>query len=699
MTEALLTAIANLATVEHLLHLAMGVMLGLAIGAFPGLGGIAGLAIMMPFLYGMDTVSALATLVGLVAVIPTSDTFTSVLMGIPGSSASQATVLDGFPLSQQGHAARALAAAFTASLMGGIVGAVILTLFVQVARPLILTFGSAELFMLALLGLSMVGVLSGASLIKGLAACGLGLIVGSIGGAPATGEFRMTFGIDYLYDGLPLVIVGIGLFAFPEITELLRRNRPIAAGRMLAADWFEGIRDVFRHWLLCLRCAGLGTLIGAIPGLGGTVVDWIAYGHVVQTAKDKSRFGKGDIRGVLAPESANNAKEGGGLVPTLLFGIPGSGAMAVFLGGMVLLGIEAGPAMVSSDLDLTYTIIWSLALANVLGAGSCMLLARPIARLTTIPFNLLAPFMIVVVSFAAYQATRQFMDLVALLAIGVLGVLLRRFGWSRPAFLIGFVLAPQAEGYLNLAVQFYGWGMLARPGVMIILAITAVSVWLGARGQGGRARRGVSAGVESSTAVESTSEASLAVTATADRSRQSSPAGNVVPQLAFVGGAIAMLLYAVWSSLRLSPLGRIFPLSVAVATLVLCVALVIALRVRPAANPANVDLEYAAKDCKGNHPSDTQAGAIWASSGTWKSAGWFGVLVAAVGVLGFLPGALVFFLTFLRRKAQRSWGLTLALTACVIVALAAVANLLLVELPGGLIAEYLAQPWLTGQVR
>lgn len=684
MSEALLTALANLATFEHLFHLALGVMLGLAVGAFPGLGGIAGLAIMMPFLYGMDTVSALATLVGLVAVIPTSDTFTSVLMGIPGSSASQATVLDGFPLSQQGRAARALAAAFTASLMGGIVGAAILTGFVQVARPLILTFGSAELFMLALLGLSMVGVLSGASLIEGLAACGLGLIVGSIGGAPATGEFRMTFGIDYLYDGLPLVIVGIGLFAFPEITELLRRNRPIAASRMPAADWFEGIRDVFRNWFLCLRCAGLGTLIGAIPGLGGTVVDWIAYGHVVQTAKDKSRFGKGDIRGVLAPESANNAKEGGGLVPTLLFGIPGSGAMAVFLGGMVLIGIEAGPAMVSSDLDLTYTIIWSLALANVLGAGSCMLLARPIARLTTIPFNLLAPFMIVVVSFAAYQATRQFMDLVALLAVGVLGVLLRRFGWSRPAFLIGFVLAPQAEGYLNLAVQFYGWGMLVRPGVLVILGITVVSVWLGARGQGGRAQ-GAQTGAGPRPG--------------ADGSGRNLPAGNVGPQLAFIGGAIAILLYAVWSSLRLSPLGRIFPLSVAVATLVLCVALIVVLRVRPSTSPANVDLEYGVEDGKGADQSDTEAVIVSGSGGTWRSAGWFGVLVAAAGVLGFLPGALLFFLAFLRRKAQQSWGFTLALTACVIVALAAAANLLLVELPGGLIAEYLDQPWLTGQVR
>ena len=678
MTEALLTALANLATFEHLFHLALGVMLGLAVGAFPGLGGIAGLAIMMPFLYGMDTVSALATLVGLVAVIPTSDTFTSVLMGIPGSSASQATVLDGFPLSQQGHAARALAAAFTASLVGGIVGAAILTLFVQVARPLILTFGSAELFMLALLGLSMVGVLSGASLIKGLAACGLGLIVGSIGGAPATGEFRMTFGIDYLYDGLPLVIVGIGLFAFPEITELLRRNRPIATSRMPTADWFEGIRDVFRNWFLCLRCAGLGTLIGAIPGLGGTVVDWIAYGHVVQTAKDKSRFGKGDIRGVLAPESANNAKEGGGLVPTLLFGIPGSGAMAVFLGGMVLIGIEAGPAMVSSDLDLTYTIIWSLALANVLGAGSCMLLARPIARLTTIPFNLLAPFMIVVVSFAAYQATRQFMDLVALLAVGVLGVLLRRFGWSRPAFLIGFVLAPQAEGYLNLAVQFYGWGMLVRPGVLIILAITVISVWLGARGRGTRAHGAQPVAVGS---------------------RKTPPARNVAPQLAFVGGAIAILLYAVWSSLRLSPLGRIFPLSVAVATLVLCVALIVVLRVRPSTSSANVDLEYGVEDGKGAYQSDTEAVTASGGGGTWRSAGWFGALVAAAGVLGFLPGALLFFLAFLRRKAQQSWGLTLALTACVIVTLAAAANLLLVELPGGLIAEFVDQPWLTGQIR
>jgi len=666
LAEALLSALANLATLQHMLHLVLGVMLGLAVGAFPGLGGIAGLSIMMPFLYGMDTVSALATLVGLVAVIPTSDTFTSVLMGIPGSSASQATVLDGFPLAQKGEASRALAAAFSASLIGGIVGAIILTLFIQIARPLILTFGSAELFMLALLGLSMVGVLSGGSLIKGISACGLGLILGSIGAAPATGEFRMTFGIDYLYDGLPLVIVGIGLFAFPEITELLRKNRPIAAGGLLKGNWFEGVRDVFRNWFLCLRCAGIGTLIGAIPGLGGSVVDWIAYGHAVQTSKDKTQFGKGDIRGVLAPESANNAKEGGGLVPTLLFGIPGSGAMAVFLGGMVLLGIEAGPAMVSTNLDLTYTIIWSLALANVIGAGSCLFLARPISRLTAIPFNLLAPFMIMVVSFAAFQATRQFMDLIALVGLGMLGVALKRFGWSRPAFLIGFVLAPQAEGYLNLAVQFYSWNMFTRPGVLIILGITAISVWFSSRGRG-RNTENITLPVEG---LSGTAQTSVKT-----------------PQILFLMGLITTLSYALWSSLQLSPLGQMFPFGIALGTMSLCLYQLVTLKIGPTDNPANFDLEHQVES-----KSDPTRGSIL------SNAGWFAVLIAITGLVGFQLGVLFFFIGFLKLKARQNWRMTIALSVAAILLISSLANFLIVELPTGLLSQYVDLPWLLGRI-
>ena len=460
MLEALTAALIEITSGQHLIYLLAGVAMGLAVGIFPGLGGIVGLSILLPFLYGMDPTSALSMLIGLVAVIPTSDTFTSVLMGIPGSSASQATVLDGFPLAKKGEGARALGAAFSASLFGGLIGAVILTFVIVVAHDVILLFTSAELFMLTILGLSMVGVLAGGNLAKGLLACGLGLMFGALGGAPATGEFRMTLGNAYLGDGLPLVVIGLAMFAVPEIIDLLRAGGSISRSQTLGQGWLRGLKDMWAYKWLCVRCAGIGCMIGALPGLGGSVVDWIAYGHVKQTSKDKSQFGKGDIRGVLAPESANNAKEGGGLIPTLLFGIPGSGSMAVFIGGMVLIGLEPGPSMVEGQLNLTYVIIWSLALANVVGAGACLFLSKYVAMLTTIRYTYLAPFMIMVICFAAFQAQRDLGDLITLFVVGLLGILLKRFGWPRPAFLIGFVLADQSETYLYQAVQFYDWDFL-----------------------------------------------------------------------------------------------------------------------------------------------------------------------------------------------------------------------------------------------
>lgn len=228
MFDVALSALGQVMTGGHLVFLVLGVCVGLIVGILPGLGGIAGMSILLPFLYGMDPVSALGMLIGMVAVIPTGDTFTSFMMGIPGSSASQATVLDGFPMAKRGEAARALSAAFTSSLLGGLIGALVLSFAIVLARPLVLSFSSAELFMLTIFGLSMVAVLSGRSLTKGIAAAGLGLVIGIIGTAPATGEARMTFGIDYLYDGVPLVVVAMGLFAIPEIIDLLKRGTAIS---------------------------------------------------------------------------------------------------------------------------------------------------------------------------------------------------------------------------------------------------------------------------------------------------------------------------------------------------------------------------------------------------------------------------------------------------------------------------------------
>lgn len=479
MFDILFSSLGQLFTLSHLLFMMLGVLVGLVVGIIPGLGGIAGMSLLLPFLYGMEPTVALGMLMGLVAVIPTGDTFASVLLGIPGSSASQATVIDGFALAKRGQAARALSSAFLSSMIGGLIGAVILTGFILMARPLVLSFSSSELFMLTLLGLSMVAVLSGRDLFKGLAACGLGLLVGAIGMAPATGEFRMNFGLDYLYDGLPLVVVGLGIFALPEIIDLLVKRGSIAEEPCkLGEGWRQGIRDVGQQRGLVARCAGIGSLVGTIPGLAGSVVDWLTYGHAVQSARDKSEFGKGDIRGVIAPESANNACACGAMVPTLLFGVPGSGTAAVFLGGLLLLGLQPGVGMIETHLDLTYTIIWSLALANILGAALCLVLARPVASLTRVPFVILAPLITVLIMFAAFQATRATGDLIALGAIGVLGVLFKQANWSRPAFLIGFVLAPGAESYFYQAIQFQGAGALLRPGVLIIGALILGSLFI-----------------------------------------------------------------------------------------------------------------------------------------------------------------------------------------------------------------------------
>ena len=657
MGEAALEAVLTLTSGVHLLYLVGGVFLGLAVGIFPGLGGIVGLSLLLPFLYGMDPTSALAMLIGLVVVIPTSDTFTSVLMGIPGSSASQATVLDGFPLAKKGEAARALGAAFSASLFGGLIGALILTVFVLVARPVILLFGSAELFMLTILGLSMVGVMAGSSVVKGLVACGMGLLLGGVGGAPATGEYRMIFDLDYLTDGIPLVVVGLGIFALPEIVDLLRQNRSIAGAETLGKGWLDGLRDMIRHKWLCFRCSGVGCMIGALPGLGGSVVDWIAYGHVVQTAKDKSQFGKGDIRGVLAPESANNAKEGGGLIPTLLFGVPGSGSMAVFLGGMVLIGIEPGPSLVEEELSLTYTIIWSLALANVIGAGTCLLISKHVAKLTTIPYALMAPFMIMVICFAAFQATRDIGDLIALFAIGLLGILMKRYGWPRPAFLIGFVLAGQMETYLYQAVQFYEWGFLLRTGVLIIAALTLASIILG-----------VVYGQQEEDAETKNNRPTLR--------------GG---QVAFTALVLLVFLYGLYDAWQQSFLGGVFTGAVAGVMVLLSAWLLYKLTLGPVDDPANYDYEI-----QGSHAG--QAGV--ASLGHYLY--WLAAFLLGIYLVGFLIALVVFFLLFLRLKAHASWLRTIILTACATAFLVIMARVMVLDFPRGLLQNAIELPWPIG---
>lgn len=670
MLESMQSAFVGLMSLQHLTYMMLGILVGLGVGILPGLGGIAGMSLLMPFIYGMDPVSAIAMLVGMVAVIPTGDTFTSVLMGIPGSSASQATVLDGYPLAKKGQAARALSAAFSASLTGGVFGAILLTGFVVVAKPLILMFSTAELFMLAVLGLSVVGVLAGGSMVRGLATCGLGIMFGAIGAAPATGESRFDLKLDYLQDGIPLVIIGLGLFAIPELVELMRRHRPIASGSTLGSGWFQGVKDTFKNWFLVFRCSALGTFIGAIPGLGGGVVDWIAYGHVVQTTKDKSQFGKGDIRGVIAPESANNALQGGALMPTLLFGIPGSGSMAVFLGGMVLLGMQPGPNMVTTDLHLTYSIAWTLAIASIVGAFTCFLLAAPISRITFLPFNLIAPAMIMLICFAAFQARRDLTDLLVLFAVGILGIFLRRFGWPRPAFLIGFVLSGQVENYLYQALQFYGWGFLQRPGVLIIGALAVISLLLAVRSR-----------VSEDGAVE----AAMHAEADAENPKASIGGKNLkerMPQLVFASVLMVIFTYGVLSSYPLSFLGAVFPLASS-GLMLLFTGFVLwgICKAKPGHN-THYDQELAAH-ANGEHDG----------SSVWPSVGWFAFLFAATALVGFILALAVFITSFLGMRSHLGWVRSVIYAAVCIGFMVTLGHFLTLDFPAGLLQHAVEMPW------
>ena len=662
------SAFLGLMNIHHLSYMMLGIVVGLLVGIMPGLGGIAGMSLLMPFVYGMDPVSAIALLIGMVAVIPTGDTFTSVLMGIPGSSASQATVLDGYPLAKKGQAARALSAAFTSSLLGGVFGAVVLTGFVFVAKPDILMFSTAELFMLAVLGLSVVGVLAGASIVRGVAACGLGIMFGAMGAAPATGESRFDLNLNYLQDGIPLAVMGLGLFAIPELADLIRRQSPIASGSVLGSGWLQGAKDTFRHWFLVLRCSTLGTIIGAIPGLGGGVVDWIAYGHVVQSTKDSSQFGKGDIRGVIAPESANNALQGGALMPTLLFGIPGSGSMAVFLGGMVLLGMQPGPSMVTTDLGLTYTIAWTLALASVIGAFICFLFAAPISRLTFIPFNLIAPAMIMLICFAAFQARRDMTDLLLLFGLGILGIFLRRFGWPRPAFLIGFVLSGQVEAYLYQAVQFNGWGFLTRPGVLIIGALAVASLMMAVRSR-------VSEDGAVDLGAASTEQAPAQVTG-----------GNSIaermPQIVFTVAMLVIFVYGVASSYSLSFLGAVFPTATAALMLFFTGIIFWKLCSGDPGHSTHYDQELAAK-VKGEHDGKS----------VWPSVAWFALLFGLTTLVGFILSLTVFITGFLVSRTSLGWVRSLVYAAVCIGFMSTVGHFMTLDFPSGVLQRMVELPW------
>jgi len=463
----------------RLSFVALGVLIGLSLGVIPGLGGVVGLSLLLPFTFDMDPLTALAFLVGLQAVVVTSDTIPAVLFGVPGTVGSAATILDGHPMAKQGLAARAFGAAFSASVIGGLFGALFLAFSVPILRPFILSFGSPELLAFCIFGLSLVGVLSGGTKLKGLAAAAIGVMIATVGEEPNTATERWTFDLLYLLDGIPLVPLALGLFAIPELADMAIGRRPLPDSHRITNRWDQvaGIKDTFANIFLVFRCSGIGSVLGAVPGIGAAVIDWIAYGHALRSEKAAAEtFGKGDVRGVIASESSNNAKEGGALISTIAFGVPATAAMALLLGAFLIHGITPGPEMLTDHLDVTYALVWTLAIANILGSGICFLFANQLASIARVRIGILAPVVLSITFIGAFQGTRQWGDIVALLGFGILGWVMKRARWPRPPLLLGLVLGGLIERYMFISYQRYEFDWLTRPIVLGVFAVTLYGV-------------------------------------------------------------------------------------------------------------------------------------------------------------------------------------------------------------------------------
>lgn len=472
--------------------MAMGMTMGMLFGAAPGLSAKMGILLLMPLMFGMDPVFGVVLLLSMHAVVHTGGSIPSILFGVPGGAAEAATVLDGYPMAKQGRAGEALGAAIGASAVGGVLGALayfaLLPAFAWIGR----LFGAPEYLLLALLGLAAVGTLSQGSPLKGLAMGALGLLAGTVGMDTATGTPRYAFGSLELWDGIDILILVTGLFAMPELMDLARHNSDRARGAIAAAGctygaMLRGILATWTHRWLTLRTTIIGILIGMMPGLGAEVASWLAYGHAAQSRPGGAPFGKGAIEGVIAPETANNSKEGGGFLPTIVFGIPGTSAMALVISAFTILGLPVGPTMVRDHGDIVSLVGWTILWANLIAVLFFAAVLPFLGRMVFMRIERVAP---VVVGIAVTGALAEHVGLWPiglLLGISTLGCLFAAFDWPRAPFLLGFIMGRLAEINLIKTVHIYDWAALERWPSLLLLAGLAYLLWRALHLRKGRA--------------------------------------------------------------------------------------------------------------------------------------------------------------------------------------------------------------------
>jgi putative tricarboxylic transport membrane protein len=483
LTDALTQAIAHLFTLQSLSYLTLGTAIGLLFGAIPGLGGTTALALLIPLTFGMDADSAIVLVGGIMGGVPFGGSLSAILLNTPGAAPNAATCFDGYPLAQQGKAGTAIGAAATASALGGLIGVGFMLAVIPIAKAVVLLFGPPEFFMLAVLGLSAIAVSTGGKLLRGLISGGFGLALAFVGFDEVGGGLRYTADIEYLWDGIQLVPALIGLFAIAEMIQLSTVGGRVAsgAGNEHLGHVFGGVRALLGNLPTLFRGSAIGAFVGAVPGIGGTVASFLSYSTARQISSEPESFGRGNIQGVIASEAANNAKDGGSLLPTLAFGIPGSAEMAVFLGVLVLHGLEPGPRLLLENEGLIYGLIMALSLACVIASATGLVLARYLVRITRTDVRFLAPIVISVALIGAYALQSSLGDVIAAAVFGIIGYFMVRYDYPRITLVIALVLGSIAERSYHQSLMMSDGSysiFFTRPVADVLLALVAISLAL-----------------------------------------------------------------------------------------------------------------------------------------------------------------------------------------------------------------------------
>ena len=476
--EAFIQACQNFGDLWFLLAICAGTIIGLIFGLLVGVGALLATSLILPFIFGIQPEYALALMVAASAVTYTGGSITAILLNVPGTEASAATLLDGFPMTQHGEAGRALGAALVSSGLGGLVTPFIALATIPLILPIVFAVRSADMVFIILLGISFIAILGRGSMIKGVISGGIGLILSLVGYHVTTGMMRFTFGITGLHMGIGIVSLGVGLFAIPEMIVLSAHGGTIAQAGAIVKGMkgiIRGAKDVFAHWTLWLRSSIIGYIVGIIPGIGGVVAMFIAYGQAKQSSKYPEKFGTGIVEGVIAPEAANNAKEAGALLTTLALGIPGSGVMAIFLAAFLILGLIPGPQMMTEHLDLSISLLLVVVAANVLGTSICMLGAPYLAKIAFTPSRVLVPLVWAIALIGAFAYRELFSDVIFALIFGLVGLAMKEFDYNRAALFLGFCLGSFFEKYLFISLDVAGPLFFVRP-----ISLTLIFIMIGA---------------------------------------------------------------------------------------------------------------------------------------------------------------------------------------------------------------------------